>query len=156
MKNSYKMNAFVAAKGKRRIFAVRVAAAAVAVLIAFACFSSCRRGPTFKNSALTVSLYDAPVNDQAGEKGVVVSSYTPDKKETRKIINALNSVSRWSDDSAVDRDAFMFVGEIQLGDDPEKVYFTVDGIVYYDHWFGVLSGDSIGLILGLKDRNSSK
>ena len=118
------------------------------------CLAGCSSYPLKNRGAASVTFYDEPHEeesafDQAGWYGQW-SSLTIKYSDALTLRRYVNSIRDWQDDNAVGRLPFTFVGQFEVLNNDHQYYFTEDGTVYFDHYFGRLSDKGIEFLLSFK------
>ncbi len=66
--------------------------------------------------------------------------------ECEEIRTMLDGAS-WQDDNAADREPFFFDGSFSFAGEETVYYFSFDAcVIYYDHFYAVVSEEAIGLL----------
>ncbi len=79
-----------------------------------------------------------------------IYTYKLTKKQKDKLQSIIDSVKKWTDDSAVDRLPYYFDGEFAFSDGEKTYFFSYESnIIYYDRFFGVVSSEQMQYIKAL-------
>lgn len=119
------------------------------------CLAGCSSYPLKNRGAASVTFYDEPHEeesafDQAGWYGQW-SSLTIKYSDALTLRRYVNSIRDWQDDNAVGRLPFTFVGQFEVLNNDHTYFFTEDGTVYFDHYYGRLSDKGLEFLLSFKE-----
>ena len=119
------------------------------------CLAGCSSYPLKNRGAASVTFYDEPHEeesafDQAGWYGQW-SSLTIKYSDALTLRRYVNSIRDWQDDNAVGRLPFTFVGQFEVLNNDHTYFFTEDGTVYFDHYYGRLSDKGLEFLLSFRE-----
>lgn len=121
----------------------RIFTAFLAVLLLLPLAACGDREPVRLEKAGTTVLYSEPVEE--GKKPQSYFSVPMSAAECEAIREMLNGAS-WQDDNAADREPFFFDGSFSFAGEETVYYFSFDAcVIYYDHFYAVVSEEAIGL-----------
>ena len=133
----------------KRILALMLAAAALL------CFAGCMsRFPIGKRGNVTLRFYTEPIPESmvpVNDGSLIGSTMNLTVSDSATVRRYVNSIRKWTDDTAVDRKEYVFIGEISVENNLGVCYFTEDGIVFYrnalDRFSGKLSKSGLDFIM---------
>ncbi|MBQ4448115.1 MAG: hypothetical protein II897_07485 [Clostridia bacterium] len=133
----------------KRILALMLAAAALL------CFAGCMsRFPIGKRGNVTLRFYTEPIPESmvpVNDGSLIGSTMNLTVSDSATVRRYINSIRKWTDDTAVDREEYVFIGEISVENNLGVCYFTEDGIVFYrnalDRFSGKLSKSGLEFIM---------
>ena len=133
----------------------RIVLIALSVIMAFACVGCAGKSPLKNRGAASVLFYNEPMEEGEafGTNWLSQDKYTGGLikyRDALKLRRYVNSIKNWTDDDYCDRKEFIFIGEFQVLNNACVYYFTEDGTVYYDHYFGRLSDKGLEFLMSLK------
>lgn len=84
---------------------------------------------------------------------VSVTAVELSRAQTKEIQEIIDNVNDWNDDDLVNRMHFYFDGEIELSGSEFVYYFSYEkNVIFYDHYFAVISAEEMQFIKGLDPR----
>ena len=96
----------------KRILALMLAAAALL------CFAGCMsRFPIGKRGNVTLRFYTEPIPESmvpVNDGSLIGSTMNLTVSDSATVVRYVNSIRKWTDDTAVDREEYVFIGEISV------------------------------------------
>lgn len=123
----------------------------IVLLAAVLCLAGCAaRGPIKKTAETCLSFYSEPKAEEEvlGTPAVWYAGRAIDWGCARMLRRYVNAIASWTDDCAANHKPFEFIGEFYVRNG-DIFYFTEDGTLYYDHYFGKLSDEGREFLMSL-------
>lgn len=116
------------------------------------CLAGCAEGPIKTKAETSVTFYSAPKAEEEvlGSPAVWNAGNAIEWRNALTLRKYVNAVKSWTDDNAANREPFEFIGEFMVKDSGRVFFFTEDGTLYYDHFYGRLSDEGREFLMGLK------
>ena len=113
--------------------------------------AGCRAYPIEHKGATLVYIYYKPLSEEKAFSSVdsfgLWKAGTISSSDGKKLRSFINSIRDWQDDNLANREPFVFSGFIQVLKNADPIYyFTEDGFIYHDHYFGKLPDKGIELL----------